>query len=233
MTRSSRAERMRRLLEDSKDDSSTSSSENQRKPCPFDMPSTTMNDESKDDGTSFDFDDQSELPRHQQASDELHSENPLNMKVGAEVVVDKIDDKHPEVAELQLRNKLKASSSTACCIDAYSDPDVIDEWIREVEEAHASTKRASTDQNELPFVQDLMQSWPREIEDALNIGKLSLPPADIDMSLEEYATTMCAIFGIPVEERLVHSIHTMMMLYTEYKDSDASNDISLTVEEWN
>ncbi len=225
---------MRRLLEDSKDDSSTTSSDNQHKPCPFEM--------SKDDGTSFDFEDQSEiLSRHQQVSDELHqlspsSESPLNMKVGAEVA-DEIDlefvGTHPEMAGLQLRNKLKASSSTVCCIDAHSDPDVIDEWIREVEEVHSTRKRTISDQNELPNVQGLMQPWPREMEEALNSGAISLPPADIDMSLEEYATMMCSLFGIPVEQKLVESIHTMMSLYMEYKDIETSNDISVTVEEWN
>lgn len=237
MTRFSRAERMRRLLEDSKDDSSSaSSSENQHKP-PFEMPSTN-------DGTSFDFEDQSELlSQPQQVSDELHQlvpriESPLNIKVGAEAAETDLEfvGKHPEVAEfeLQFRNGLKASSFTVCCIDAHSNPDVIDEWIREVEEVQASTKRViQADQNALPNVQGLMQPWPREIEEALNSGDAFLPPADIDMSLEEYATTMCSLFGIPVKQRLVDSIHVMMSLYTEYKDIEASNDISLTVEEWN
>ena len=49
--RSSRAERVRRLLEDSKDDSSCESSENKPKP-PFEMPSTNINDESKEDDST-------------------------------------------------------------------------------------------------------------------------------------------------------------------------------------
>ncbi len=241
MTRSSRAERMRRLLEDSNDDSSSaSSSENRHKPCPFEMPSTTRNEDSRDDGTFEDGNRSEILSQHQQVSDELdqlvpNSESPLNMNVG---VADEIDlkflAKNPdqEVAESQFQNKLKASSSTVCCIDADSNPDVIDEWIRAVEEVHA-TRRAIADQTELPNVQDLVQPWPREMQEALNSGDAFLPPADIDMNLEEYARTMCALFGIPVQQRLVYSIHTLMSLYTEYKDREARNDISLTIEEWN
>mmetsp|Transcript_25444 Transcript_25444/g.39950 ORF Transcript_25444/g.39950 Transcript_25444/m.39950 type:complete len:238 (+) Transcript_25444:84-797(+) len=237
MTRSSRAERMRRLLEDSNDDSSSaSSSENRHKPCPFEMPSTTRNDDSRDDGTFEDGNRSEILSQHQQVSDELdqlvpNSESPLNVKVGK-----KTDQ---EVTELQFQNKLKASSSTVCCIDADSNPDVIDEWIRAVEEVHA-TRRAIADLTELPNVQDLVQPWPREMQEVLNSGDAFLPPADIDMSLKEYARTMCSLFGIVdiitgsgKQQRLVYSIHTLMSLYTEYKDREARNDISLTIEEWN
>lgn len=245
MARSSRAERMRRLLlEDSRDDSSSASagtSEMKHNPCPFDMPSTI--NESKDDDSS------SYLSNEYKPID-LKIETPLSIgEIQPYAGVDGIDesfdlealDRHQHFSalsnrvvddELQLMNK--ASPFTVRSIDAHSNPDVIDQWIYAVEEGHATakTKKASATKRELPNVEKLMKPLPKEMEDALNSGEAFLPPADIDMSLEDYVRVMCSLFGIPVKERLVDSIHNMMCLFMEYKDREASNDISVTVEDW-
>lgn len=242
MTRSSRAERVRRLLEDSKDDSSASS-ENKPNPCPFEMPSTSMNDESKDDDSTAGT-----------------GEEELKIEIGSFAGVDGIDsidfevlDRHPlpsslslksdqEVegalfdTQLQSRKQYKSSSFSVRSIDVHSNPGTIDEWIFDVEEAHAA-KRASSTINALPDLQALMQAWPQEMENALASGDAFLPPADVDLSLEEYAKVLCALFSIPVEEtKLVGAIHKMMSLYMECQDRkascDISKDISVNLEEW-
>ena len=236
--RSSRAERVRRLLEDSKDDSSCESSENKPKHFPFDLPSADMNDESKDDSTAG------------------TGEEELRIEIGSFAGVDGIDDsmnfeafdRHPlpslslksdrEVEELQTKNQHKVSSVIVRSIDAYSNPGAIDEWIFDVEEAHATAKRASSTQSALPDVQALMQAWPQEMTDALASGEICLPTADIDLSLEEYAKVLCTLFSIPVEEgKLVDAIHTMICLFMACKEREAScdisNDISVTVDDWN
>jgi len=250
---------MRRLLEDSKDDSSSASSEN-KKPCPFDIPSFYEGD-SKDDNSSVrscedfgnqsgeDFGNQPEAnSRHQQVSDsfvdsyqpvDLEIDTLLNNSFDCVPRPDGIDDgvdlderllqRNQAVVELRLRNQLKASSPNVLSIDAHSNPDAIDEWVHAVEEVHATKKRASAHQNELPNVEELMQPWPREMEDALNSGEAVLPPADIDLSLEEYAMMLCSLFGIPNTEPL-SSVHTLMTLFAEYKEREAS--ITLNVEEW-
>jgi len=257
MTKSSRAERMRRLLEDSKDDSSASSSEN-KKPCPFDVPSFyDYEGDSKDDDSSVrsceDFGNQSEAnSRHQQVSDSfVDSYQPVDLEIDTllnnsfdrvprpDGIDDRVDlDEHrlpsaqksnQAVVDLQLRKELNASSSNVLSIDAHSNPDAIDEWIHAVEEVHATTKKASVHQNELPNVEELMQPWPREMEDSLNSGETFLPPADIDLSLEEYAMVLCSLFGIPHNEPL-SSVHTLMTLFVEYKKREAG--ITLNVEEW-
>ena len=252
---------MRRLLEDSKDDSSSSSSEN-KKPCPFDIPSFYEGDSKDDNSSvrscedfgnqsGEDFGNQPEAnSRHQQVSDsfvdsyqpvDLEIDTLLNNSFDCVPRPDGIDDgvdlderllqRNQAVVELRLRNQLKASSSNVSSIDAHSNPDAIDEWIHAVEEVHATKKRASVHQNELPNVEELMQPWPKEIEDALNSGEAFLPPADVDLSLEEYAMVLCSLFGIPHIEPL-SSVHTLMTLFVEYKEREASNDITLTVEEW-
>eukprot|EP00984_Skeletonema_dohrnii_P031396 scaffold23816_cov155-Skeletonema_dohrnii-CCMP3373.AAC.1 len=220
---------------DSKDDDSSVRSCENKKPCPFDIPSFYEGD-SKDEDSSVrscedfgnqsgeDFGNQSEEnSRHQQVSDSFvdsYHRLPSAQK-----------SSNQAVAELRLRNQLKASSSNVCSIDAHTNPDAIDEWIHAVEEVHATTRRASAHQNELPNVEELMQPWPREMEDAFNSGEAFLPPADIDLSLEEYAMVLCSLFGIPHNEP-VSSVHTLMTLFAEYKEREASNDITLTVEEW-
>ena len=236
--RSSRAERMRRLLEDSKDDSSSASSENKPKPCPFEMPSTNINDESKEDDSTAGT-----------------GEEELEIEIGSFAGVDGIDsidfevlDRHPlpsslslksdrQVEDLQSRNQHKVSSVTVRSIDAHSHPGAIDEWIFDVEEAH-SAKRGSSSKSALPDVQALMQPWSQEMENALASGETCLPTADVDLTLEEYAKVLCTLFSIPVEEgKLVDAIHTMMCLFMAYKEREAScdisNDISVTVDDWN
>ena len=233
---------MRRLLEDSKDDSSSESSEKPKPP--FEMPSTNINDESKEDDSTAGT-----------------GEEELKIEISSFAGVDGIDDSmnfevldrntHPsslksdqEVkdalfdTQLQSRNQHKSPSFTVRSIDAHYNPGAIDEWIFDVEEAHATAKRASSTNNALPDVEALMQPWPREIENALASGEVFLPPADIDLSLEEYAKVLCTLFSIPVEEgKLVDAIHTMMGLYIECEDKetscDISNDISVTVDDWN
>lgn len=228
---------MRRLLEDSKDDSSESS-ENKPNPCPFEMPSTSKNDESKDDSTAG------------------TGEEELKIEIGSFAGVDGIDsvdfevlDRHPLPSSLSLKSDREVEGAlfdtqlqsrkqhSVRSIDAHSTPVAIDEWIFDVEEAHATERRASSTKTALPDVQALMQALPQEMENALASGDAILPPADIDLSLEEYAKVLCALFGIPVEEtKLVDAIHKMMSLYMECQDRkascDISKDISVNLEEW-
>jgi intraflagellar transport protein 46 len=287
MSNSSRADRIRRLLEDSKDDSSSASS-NEEQPCPFDMPSTNQ-DLKEDDSSSTgersgeDFvatvknesKSKKTNPIHLPVSDEndlfslidnykpvdLDIDTPLkcflpsfvptigevdpNLRVPRPDVIDDrvglevLDEPLPSaqsnqaVVELQLRNQLKAKrSANVRSLDAHSNPDAMDEWIQAVEEVHAATKTAPSKQNEMPNVEELMQPWPKEMEDALNSGEVFLPPADIDLSLEEYARTLCSLFQT-VEERLVDSIHALMSLFAEYKDKETGKkSMTINVSEW-
>jgi hypothetical protein len=91
----------------------------------------------------------------------------------------------------------------------------------------------SSHQNELPNVEDLMQPWPKEMKDSLNSGEVFLPPSDIDLSLEEYARTLCSLFDIPVKERLIDGIRALISLFVEYKDYETGKNITnLDISEW-
>ncbi|KAL7491261.1 hypothetical protein ACHAWT_001974 [Skeletonema menzelii] len=230
MTKSSREERVRRLLEDSRDDSSSAGSRENTKPCPFDMPSTK--NESKDDDSSrlssIDAHSNPDVTTPLRTGEEdLSNESeiqlkPLGLEIGTPLSIGEIDS----FARVHGIKQLGASSFAVSSIDAHSNPDVVDEWIYDVEERHAILNKDTI--TALPNVQELMKPWPKEVEDSLNSGEVCLPPADIDMSLEEYSKAMCSLFAIPVEETLVGSIHTMMSLFTEYTDRETSNDISVS-----
>lgn len=67
----------------------------------------------------------------------------------------------------------------------------------------------------MPDIEALMQVWPASFEEML--GSVPLPPPNLDMSVEEYAKVCCSLLDIPVQDNLIHSLHTMCMLYSEFK----------------
>jgi intraflagellar transport protein 46 len=68
----------------------------------------------------------------------------------------------------------------------------------------------------MPDLEELMQTWPYEMEEALS--SLPLPSAELDLSLEEYARVICALFDIPVKGNLVESLHVLFTLFQMTKD---------------
>ena len=97
--------------------------------------------------------------------------------------------------------KLKAISKDVKMIDdseaviktATSTRD-IDSWIQNIRQLHETTASSSTSvtllhSHRLPDVEQLMQEWNEDFENALNV--YSLPSADLDCSLEEYVTIVC------------------------------------------
>ena len=69
----------------------------------------------------------------------------------------------------------------------------------------------------MPDLEELMQVWPDEMEQALE--SLPLPTADLDLSLVEYAQVVCALLDIPVKGNIVESLHVLFSLYQEFKSN--------------
>ena len=83
-----------------------------------------------------------------------------------------------------------------------------------------STNRAAptmTYSYKMPDLEELMQVWPDEMEQALE--SLPLPTSDMDLSLVEYAQVICALFDIPVKGNIVESLHVLFSLYQEFKSN--------------
>jgi len=74
----------------------------------------------------------------------------------------------------------------------------------------------------MPDIDKLMEEWPTEMEEAFN--SLTLPNADIDMDLEQYAKLSCTLLDIPVhntknEKNLIESLHVFFTLYSVFKEN--------------
>ncbi|KAJ3017207.1 Intraflagellar transport protein 46 [Thoreauomyces humboldtii] len=92
----------------------------------------------------------------------------------------------------------------------------------------------------MPDIEDLMQVWPAEFEEAL--GQINLPPAELDAPLSQYAELLSLLLDIPVagppaknapaharipaapggkpsSTHVVEALHVMFSLYAEFNSS--------------
>ena len=205
MTSYSRDERMKRLLEESKDDSSASSPVAQHCPPPFEIPSTYQ------DGK-----DESFTSHQSEGASSLYLDNFHTMNF------DNLDVLDAPISSVQSKSNLRnllSRPTTAHLQDnkrCFYPPSAASERPQTaVCKTNASSHEAS-----MPSLEELMQPWPKEMEDALNEGSaIYLPPPSIDLSLEEYAKQLCSIFDVPVVEgSLINSVHVLLRLFVEYKE---------------
>eukprot|EP00658_Telonema_sp_P-2_P084495 TRINITY_DN9389_c0_g4_i5.p1 TRINITY_DN9389_c0_g4~~TRINITY_DN9389_c0_g4_i5.p1 ORF type:complete len:391 (-),score=102.43 TRINITY_DN9389_c0_g4_i5:338-1510(-) len=124
------------------------------------------------------------------------------------------------VLEMQLRAFTKQSGLTAQTVasieNAQSNPAAIKKWVESVEELHRNKPPTGmTFSKTMPDIEALMQVWPQQFEDML--GSVPLPPPELDVSVEEYGRVCCALLDIPVHDNLIHSLHQMCVLYSEFR----------------
>jgi intraflagellar transport protein 46 len=84
----------------------------------------------------------------------------------------------------------------------------------EISRTRAAPKMTYT--YKMPDLEQLMQIWPGEMDEALS--SVPLPTADMDLSLEEYTKVICALLDIPVNGNLVESLHVLFSLFQMFKD---------------
>jgi len=151
--------------------------------------------------------------------------------VGTVILDEAIPSKqsNPAVLELQLRNSNTTTRGSSNVVRSISKPsqhtNEIKQWIQSVEEIHADDHTTANKQpkaevrnrNKMPNVQELLQAWPKDINEELRNGTLEIPNADIDLNVQEYAKCMCMLLGIPVYDNgsLIDSVHVMLNLYVE------------------
>jgi intraflagellar transport protein 46 len=132
---------------------------------------------------------------------------------------------NPAVLELQLRNSNKLSGRGSNNVvrsigNVTQHTNEINQWIQSVEEIHAEDHcdKQQSKAELKPNVQELLQAWPKDINEELRNGTLELPKADIALSLAEYSKMMCMLVGIPHKDKsLIDSVHIMLSLYVEMK----------------
>ena len=142
-------------------------------------------------------------------------------KCGVERPIPKDCETHVNKQQLGINSKKKATDVRSIS-NASENPYEIDKWIRSVTEVHAKDSQSGVRyRNQTPAIQNLIQFWPEKLGDGLRNGTLDLPPADIDLSVEEYARVMCSLMGIPVYDgHVVESVHVLLSLFAEMQKSD-------------
>ncbi|XP_043936850.1 intraflagellar transport protein 46 homolog isoform X2 [Protopterus annectens] len=128
----------------------------------------------------------------------------------------------PTVLSLWLMENSKQHNITHMKVksleDAEKNPKAIDNWVESISELHRSKPPANVHYTRpMPDIDRLMQEWPPEFEELL--GKVSLPTADINCSLDEYIDAICAILDIPVYKSRIQTLHVLFSLYAEFKNS--------------
>lgn len=135
-----------------------------------------------------------------------------------------LDEPHSQqsdstVLEMQLRAVTKKSNlkemAVACIENAEKDTGRISRWIENIEELHRSKPSHGVAYTEaMPDVESLMQVWPPEFEEKLRT--LKVPPAELDVSLDEYAQIACNLLDIPMHKSAVQSLHVFFTLFSEF-----------------
>lgn len=128
----------------------------------------------------------------------------------------------PTVLELQLRamsKKLQYGDVAVRSIEhANKNPASIDKWIQSIASLHRSKPPPQVHyKRNVPDMDTLLDMWPPEFEQALET--LQLPSPDLDLSLADYAKTLCAILDIPTYENPVESLHLMFSLFMDFRNN--------------
>ncbi|KAG8346112.1 putative Intraflagellar transport complex B protein 46 C terminal [Trypanosoma vivax] len=133
-----------------------------------------------------------------------------------------VSQSNPAVVLLELRaTNIHPSAALAEVVDSFEDaanrPEVIDRWIADVKKVHYKKPLPTINyQKPMPEIETLLQVWPTEFEEFLNSDIQMVPPT-IDLDMDQYVRTLCAILDIPTYNSLIDSLHVMFTLYQEFR----------------
>ncbi|KAJ3159749.1 Intraflagellar transport protein 46 [Geranomyces michiganensis] len=161
----------------------------------------------------------------------------------------------PTVLDLRLRALSKSTQGAApLAVRALPEtttaaqlPKLIDAWIKNIRDLHAQKPEQTVRYTKrMPDVEELMQVWPPEFEEEL--GQVSLPTAELDTPLPQYAQLLSLLLDIPVSgpapppssagikkpqppgsksaptataasTHVIEALHVMFSLYSEFNSS--------------
>lgn len=101
-----------------------------------------------------------------------------------------------------------------------SNPRLVERWVDSITALHRSKPAPTVHFSKaMPDVDQLLQEWPQEVEELL--GKIQLPSADLDLSLEQYVDLVCPLLDIPVHSKAtrIQALHLLFTVYLEFRDS--------------
>lgn len=133
-----------------------------------------------------------------------------------------IPQSNPAVVLLEL-NATNAHGVAADIVDSLENaanrPEVIDRWISDIKKVHYKKALPTVNyQRPMPDIETLMQVWPQQFEEVLN-SDVAFPPSHINLDLDQYVRTLCAILDIPTYSSLIDSLHVMFTLYEEFRSN--------------
>jgi intraflagellar transport protein 46 len=75
---------------------------------------------------------------------------------------------------------------------------------------------------QMPDIDNLMQEWPQEMEQALK--DIPFPGPDIDMHPADYARLVCSMVDIPSHKlannkSVIESLHILFTLFSEFRSN--------------
>lgn len=139
------------------------------------------------------------------------------------LVVDEpsIPQSNPAVVVLELRATNVHGTAATTVVDSFEDaanrPEVIDRWIADLKKVHYKKALPTVNyQKPMPDIENLMQVWPQVFEDILN-SDVPFPPPHIDLDIDQYIRTLCAVLDIPTYQSLIDSLHVMFTLYEDFR----------------
>lgn len=132
-----------------------------------------------------------------------------------------IPQSNPAVVLLELRATNVGAAGGVEVVDSFEDaanrPEVIDRWIADVKKVHYKKALPTVNyQKPMPEIESLLQVWPASFEEVLN-SDIQFPPPHVDLDMEQYIRTMCAVLDIPTHTSLIDSLHVMFTLYEEFR----------------
>mmetsp|Transcript_14343 Transcript_14343/g.22641 ORF Transcript_14343/g.22641 Transcript_14343/m.22641 type:complete len:172 (+) Transcript_14343:138-653(+) len=126
------------------------------------------------------------------------------------------------VLDLQLRAISKKSVRNPMIVrsieNANNDKKAIQSWIDSIKDLHRSKPPPQVHYTkQMPDIESLMQVWPEEVEQLLR--QVTIPSADIDLDLKDYARVVCAMLDIPVFTSMIEPLHVVFTLYSEFRNN--------------
>ncbi|KAI8851800.1 intraflagellar transport complex B protein 46 C terminal-domain-containing protein [Chytridium lagenaria] len=149
----------------------------------------------------------------------------------------------PTVLDLHLRAVSKSSAPVPQVVRSLdsvslrSNSKPLENWIRNVKELHTAKPPPSVHYSRrMPDIEDLMQVWSPEVEQALQT--INLPSPELDMPIGNYSRLIASILDIPAPNpatsqkanagkdgkkrpptSTVEALHVIFTLYSEFKNS--------------
>jgi intraflagellar transport protein 46 len=132
----------------------------------------------------------------------------------------------PHVLDLFFRTLSKQSTNEVRQPSAIKSVEsnntkAIDSWIRNISALQKNKPVQTVNyQRTMPNIDGLMQVWSPEFEELLK--EVSLPSPELNVDLNTYTDIICSILDIPVYKSRTQSIHVLMTLFSEFKNSEVS-----------